>query len=48
MNDLLIRGATVYDGTGKPGQVADVAVQDGREYAALPRGPGRILREFDA
>jgi len=25
-----------------------VAVHDGREYAALPRGPGRILREFDA
>jgi N-acyl-D-aspartate/D-glutamate deacylase len=38
MNDLLIRGATVYDGTGASGRVADVAVKYGR--VATP-GPAR-------
>jgi N-acyl-D-amino-acid deacylase len=35
--DTVIRGGTVIDGTGAPGQVADVAVEDGRITAI---GPG--------
>jgi N-acyl-D-aspartate/D-glutamate deacylase len=44
--DLVIRGGTVYDGSGAPGRVADVAIADGliREI-----GPGlRGERELDA
>jgi N-acyl-D-aspartate/D-glutamate deacylase len=43
VNDLLIRGATVYDGSGKPGRVTDVAVRDGRIAA-----PGPAKETLDA
>ncbi len=42
--DVVIRGATLYDGTGKPGQVGDLAIKDDRivavgkfEVAGKPR-----------
>ena len=31
--DVVVRGGTVVDGTGSPGQVADVAISDGRIVA---------------
>ncbi len=47
MHDLIIRGGTVVDGTGAPGQPADVAV-DGDRIVAVGAvdGPGR--RTIDA
>jgi len=45
--DLVIRGGTIVDGTGKPGFVADLGVQDGRIAAIGPNLPkGR--EEIDA
>jgi N-acyl-D-aspartate/D-glutamate deacylase len=40
MADLVIKGGTVYDGTGAPGRAADVAISDGviREIGANLRG----------
>ena len=38
MHDILIRGGVVFDGSGAPGVVSDVALADGR-IAAI--GPGR-------
>ena len=46
MADIVIRGGTVYDGSGAPGRVADVAIGDG-----AIRGIGTGLRggeELDA
>ena len=45
--DLVIRGATIYDGSGLPGFVGDVAVQDGR-LAEVGGRPGAARREFQA
>jgi N-acyl-D-amino-acid deacylase len=44
MDDLLIRGAEVIDGTGAPGRRVDVAVRDGRISAVGgPAGPARRI-----
>jgi N-acyl-D-aspartate/D-glutamate deacylase len=46
MTEVVIRGGTVFDGTGAPGQVADVAIADG-----VIREIGKGLsggRDFDA
>lgn len=47
MHDLVIRGATVYDGSGSPGRIADVAVKDGR-IAAIGRIAGAARKTLDS
>jgi N-acyl-D-aspartate/D-glutamate deacylase len=44
--DVVIRGGTVYDGTGAPGRVADVAIADGVIVEIAPDLHGE--RELDA
>ena len=42
--DVVVRGGTVYDGTGAEGRLADVGVKDGRVAAIGPLEPsGRVL-----
>src|SRR4051794_37388628 len=47
MDDLVIRGATVIDGTGAAGRMADLAVRDGRISAVKVDGTGPAAREID-
>ena len=47
MDDLLIRGGHVIDGSGGPGREADVAVLDGRITAVEPRSARRARRVID-
>ncbi len=44
--DIVVRGGTVIDGTGRPGRVCDVAVMDGRITAIDSKLSGK--RELDA
>src|SRR5258705_11312280 len=46
--DIVIRGGLVIDGSGQPGEIADVAVHEGR-IAALGRSlPAASARTIDA
>jgi len=48
MDDLLIRGATVIDGSGAAPRSLDVAVRDGRISAIEPRRTETAVQEIDA
>jgi N-acyl-D-amino-acid deacylase len=48
MDDILIRGAQVIDGSGAPGRFADVAVRDGRISAVTSGYGGQAHRIIDA
>jgi len=48
MDDLLIRGGLVLDGTGGPGREADVAVSGGRIVAIEPRSSRPARRTISA
>ena len=48
MDDLVIRGGHVIDGTGREGRDADVSLRDGRIVAVGPRGAGTARRTIDA
>ena len=46
--DLLVRGGTVYDGSGKPGFAGEVAIKGDRIAYVGPKAPGNARREIDA
>jgi N-acyl-D-amino-acid deacylase len=48
MDDLLIRGGHVVDGSGAPGRDADVALREGRIVAVEPRSARPARRVIDA
>ena len=48
MDDILIRGGQVIDGSGAPARQADVAIAGGRISAIADRCAGRARREIDA
>ena len=47
MHDLVIRGGTVFDGTGTGGRTADVVVNDGR-ITEVGKASGRGREEVNA
>jgi len=46
--DLLVRGGTVYDGSGSPGVAGEVAIQGDRIAYVGPKAPGIAKKEIDA
>src|SRR3546814_20935337 len=46
--DLLIRGGTIYDGSGAPPLVGDVAIRGDRIAYIGPRASGTARRTIDA
>jgi N-acyl-D-aspartate/D-glutamate deacylase len=46
--DVVIRHGTVYDGSGRPGVVADVAIRGDRIAAVGDLGPARGRLDVDA
>lgn len=46
--DAIVRGGTVYDGTGKPGVLADVGIVDGRIHALGDLSQAQARLEIDA
>jgi N-acyl-D-amino-acid deacylase len=46
--DLLVRGGTVYDGSGGAGYAGEVAIQGDRIAYVGPKAPGHARREIDA
>ncbi|HXP63833.1 MAG TPA: D-aminoacylase [Steroidobacteraceae bacterium] len=47
-HDTIIRGGTIYDGSGKAGYVGDVAIDGDRISYAGPHAPGKGRLEIDA
>ena len=46
--DILVRGGTIYDGSGKPGYVGDVAVSGGKIAAVGKRVRGKAAKIIEA
>lgn len=46
--DLIVRGGTIYDGSGNPGFTGDVAIDGDRITYVGPEAPGDVRREIDA
>jgi N-acyl-D-amino-acid deacylase len=46
--DLIVRGGTIYDGSGDPGFIGDVAISGDRIAYVGPEAPGDARRQIDA